>query len=142
MTTQVQHTRELAKRIHGAVAITGSERGAIRQNAYKRLAEKRLMCIVSNVINEGIDIPTLDVGINADGGQDSRRIFQRMRMMTPAPGKTRGTFVDFIHEEKHLSKHSKRRLEFYNAEPMFNVQIRDFRTRLIVRFRNLVALSG
>ena len=139
LTTQIQHTRDLAKRIPGAVSITGKERGKVRQDFYKRLATKDLMCIVSNCFNEGIDVPSLDVAINADGGIDSRRIFQRLRVMTPYPGKKRGIFIDFWHFEKYLKKHSKRRLKFYEGIPAFDVQIRDVRDKLKEQFKDKVA---
>lgn len=141
LTTQIQHTHNLAKRIPGAVAITGKERGKVRQDVYKRLATKDLMCVVSNCFNEGIDVPSLDVAINADGGVDSRRIFQRLRVMTPYPGKKRGIFIDFSHLEKHLRKHSNRRLQFYESVPAFDVQVRDVSKKLKEQFKDKVAFG-
>ncbi len=141
LTTQIQHTRDLAKRIPGAVSITGQERGLARQDVYKRLAVKDLMCVVSNCFNEGIDVPSLDVAINADGGIDSRRIFQRLRVMTPFPGKKRGVFVDFSHLEKYLKKHSKRRLLFYEGVMAFDVQVRDIQDKLKEQFKDKVAFG-
>ena len=141
LTTQIQHTRDLAKAIPGAVSITGAERGKERLDVFERLGAKKLKCVVSNCFNEGIDVPSLDVAINADGGVDSRRIFQRLRVMTPFPGKKRGIFIDFKHSEQHLSKHSLRRLKFYQGVPSFKVHLRDVRVKLKLRFRDQVAFG-
>lgn len=140
MTVQVQHARNLGKLIPGAVVITGRERGKYRHQVYRDLHRKKIKCVVSTVMSEGIDVPSLDAGINADGGQDSRRIFQRLRMMTPWDGKTRGIFVDFLHDEKHLSKHSRRRLEFYESEPSFRVTTKDVREKMFMKFSSMVPL--
>jgi len=141
LTVQIRHTRELAESIPGAVAITGKERGLYRQEVYRKLHEKRISCIVTNVMNEGIDVPSLDAAINADGGVDSRRVFQRLRVLTPYPGKKRGIYIDFLHEEKHLSRHAKRRRDFYRSEPGFKVIDRDLCAELRFHFAGRVAFA-
>lgn len=141
LTVQIAHAKRLAKLIPGAVVITGKERGIKRVEAYNRLNRKRIKCIVSTVFSEGIDVPTLDAGINADGGRDSRKIFQRLRMMTPAPGKKGGIYIDFLHQEKHLKAHSDRRHRFYKNEEAFKVIVRDLRTDLRMRFRTKVPVE-
>ena len=141
LVTQIAHAKRLTSLIPGAVMLTGKERGAYRHEVYKKLDQKRIKCIVSTVFSEGIDVPSLDAAINADGGKDSRRVFQRLRMQTPSPGKLRGIYIDFIHQEEHLRKHSKRRLEFYESEDCFNVIIRDYEDYYRMKFSGQVPLA-
>lgn len=141
LTVQKRHARDIAAQLPGAVVLTGEETGRYRHGVYQRLHRKELLCIVSTVFSEGIDVPSLNAGINADGGQDSRRIFQRLRMQTPCENKKRGIYIDFIHEEKHLEKHSKRRMAFYQSEPGFHVHVRDTRAIMRYQFRHLGYLA-
>jgi len=141
LVTQIQHAKRLGRLIPNSVVLTGQERGVYRYKVFRQLDKKRVMCIISTVFSEGIDVPSLDAGINADGGMDSRRIFQRMRMMTPSPGKTKGIFIDFYHLEKYLKKHSKIRLSYYQKEPSFQIIEKDLRASLMLRFRNQVPLE-
>ncbi len=140
LVTQIAHAKRLTSLIPGAVMLTGKERGTYRHEVYKKLDQKRIKCIVSTVFSEGIDVPSLDAAINADGGKDSRRVFQRLRMQTPSPGKQRGIYIDFIHQEEHLRKHSKRRLEFYQSEECFNVIVRDYEDYYRMKFSGQVPM--
>lgn len=140
MTVQIAHAKRLASLIPGAVVLTGQERGTYRHDVYKRLHKKSVQCIVSTVFSEGIDVPSLDAGINADGGKDSRRVFQRLRMQTPCVGKKIGYYIDFLHEEEYLKSHSNRRLKFYRSESGFEVIIRDYRDFYRQKFGKQVPL--
>jgi superfamily II DNA or RNA helicase len=137
LTVYKNHAKTLHEMIKGSVMLTGDERGLYRHQVYQQLNRKEVKVIISTVFSEGIDVPSLDVGINADGGKDSRRIFQRLRMQTPHPGKTRGIYVDFLHEEKYLRDHANRRLSFYEQERLFKVHIRDPRLELKLAYPNV-----
>lgn len=148
LTVQKQHAKDLAKQIdYEAVVLTGDERGSYRKDVYDKLSRKKIFCIVSTVFSEGIDVPSLNAGINADGGVDSRRAWQRLRMATPwvdpltGKKKTRGIYIDFLHEEKHLLGHSQMRLGYYKSEPSFKVKILDYRNDLRVKFEGEVAFA-
>ncbi len=83
-----------------------------------------LSVIVGTVFGEGVDIPECEVVINADGGRDKKATVQRMRCLTPCPGK-QGAFVeDFIDmTNNYLAGHALERLKVYREEPEFKVEI-------------------
>lgn len=146
MTVQKQHARDIARKIEAEVVVlTGDERGVYRKDVYDKLNRKELLCIVSTVFSEGIDVPTLNAGINADGGLDSRRMEQRLRMGTPAVDplsgepKRFGRMIDFLHREKHLKTHANRRLKYFQGDPSFRVDIRDHSDELKIMFMDEVA---
>jgi superfamily II DNA or RNA helicase len=76
---------------------------------YKNLAE--FDCIVaSNIFNEGIDLPELDVVILAAGGKSSIQLTQRVgRVLRLKKNGTKAIIVDFQDKPKHLAKHYKKR---------------------------------
>lgn len=76
---------------------------------YRNLAE--FDCIVaSNIFNEGIDLPELDVVILAAGGKSSIQLTQRVGRVLRLKAKgQKALIVDFIDRPKHLSTHYKKR---------------------------------
>lgn len=97
-----------------------------RKEVLKKLNEKEILVVISTLLDEGVDIPTLDSVIVAAGDQSAIKVLQRMRCMTPAPGKTHGHVVDFLDQAKYLKDHSKKRLRTLQREPAFdNIDIVD-----------------
>jgi superfamily II DNA or RNA helicase len=65
--------------------------------------------VASNIFNEGVDLPSLDVLILASGGKSSIQMTQKIgRVLRPQLGK-KAIIVDFNDLPKHLILHSKRR---------------------------------
>ena len=80
--------------------------------------------LLGNVLSEGIDLPCVNVVINAEGGKDDKVTVQRQRNLTIADGKTEAIFVDFLDETNpHLLKHSKARRKMYESESEFEVEV-------------------
>ena len=86
---------------------------------WKRLKERILPCLITTLGDEGIDIASLDAIIIAAGGKSAIKVFQRLRCMTPYPGKKNAIVVDFMDPYKYLSVHSKKREKLYKSEPSF-----------------------
>lgn len=79
--------------------------------------------IVGTVLSEGVDIPAIDVVINAEGGKDRKKTIQRLRNLRLSNGKEEAYFIDFIDQTHNIFlKHSKKRLNTYLKEK-FEVEI-------------------
>lgn len=80
--------------------------------------------LLGTVFKEGVDIPEIEIVINAEGGRDIKTTVQRMRNMTPCKNKTTSILVEFADlTNKYLAKHSKERIDFYRSNKEFNVKI-------------------
>ncbi|MFA5724423.1 MAG: DEAD/DEAH box helicase family protein [Candidatus Pacearchaeota archaeon] len=124
-TDTIYHANVLHKAIKNSVVLTGKDKTDRRIDVIQKIREKKIMCCISTLFEEGIDLLSLDFTINAAGGLSSISTLQRMRSITAAEGKTSCGIVDFYHDVKYISKHSKRRLEIYKSEPEFKLIERD-----------------
>lgn len=80
--------------------------------------------LVGTVLSEGVDIPEIDVVINAEGGADPKSTIQKMRNLTISTGKARAYVIDFIDlTNGYFAEHSKKRLEIYRNEPAFELSV-------------------
>lgn len=120
----INHTERLGKVLNCEI-LTGRDKTDRRLDILNRLKSKELLCLVSTLFEEGLDIPALDFTINAAGGLSNISTLQKMRSMTSYQGKTSCGVVDFYHQCKYLSNHSKIRKSLYEREPEFNLSIID-----------------
>ena len=120
----VKHSKDLAKRFN-CEYLTGSDPTEKRKEVIEALKNKEILCLVSTLFEEGLDLPSLDYTVNLAGGLSNISTFQRMRSITAHESKTSVGIIDFIHQCKYLKKHSKKRLNLYSSEPEFIVEIRD-----------------
>jgi superfamily II DNA or RNA helicase len=79
------------------------------------LKSRKLKCAIANIIwYEGINIPPIDIIINAEGGKASGKTLQKAgRGLRTAEGKTHLVIVDFLDPYKYLSHHCVLRLITY-----------------------------
>jgi superfamily II DNA or RNA helicase len=119
-TEQIAHTKKLAKML-GCGFLTGKETGVHREEVIQQLREKKILCLVSTLFEEGIDIPTLGYTINVAGGLSNISTFQRMRSITTNKETDKNTcgIIDFLHQCKYLHRHSLTRRRQYRSEPEF-----------------------
>ncbi len=110
-------------------SMTGSTPGPQRQKLIAKFIAGDLLVIVGTVFGEGVDIPECEAVINADGGRDKKATVQRMRCLTPSPGK-KGAYVDDFMDSTnpYLARHSLERLKVYREEPAFKVRMIPART--------------
>lgn len=105
------------------VTITGSDPTHLRDERVYDFTEGNVHVIIGTVFGEGVDIPILEVLINAEGGQDMKSTIQRMRNMTPAEGKETAELIDFWDDTNaYFRKHSRARAATYESEPAFVVK--------------------
>lgn len=86
-----------------------------RQEIKKALQEKDIQCVIASAVwKEGINIPSLDVIINAAGGRSELATLQGIgRGMRTTDSKSSVTIKDFVDPYKYLSHHTILRLRLY-----------------------------
>jgi len=75
--------------------------------------------IATEILGEGVDVPSLGMVILAGGGKSHIRLLQRVgRGMRPKEDEiNRVDIVDFIdHGSRYLEQHSKERMRIYDQE--------------------------
>ena len=120
----VKHSFVLGKYL-GAAVLTGKEKAEYRKRVLDKMRSKDILCLVSTVVEEGIDLASLDYTINLVGGKSDIGTMQRMRSMTASEGKTTCGIIDFFFDCKYMKDHSKLRKKCYQSEPEFKFFERD-----------------
>jgi len=104
--------------------INGKETSEVRQKALIDFEKGELpVLIATSILDEGVDIPNIDVMVLAGGGKSSIKTLQRIGRGLRKGGSSDTLIVidtaDFQHE--YLLKHSLQRLEDYKAEECFEI---------------------
>jgi superfamily II DNA or RNA helicase len=121
----IEHTKLLAE-VTGGVMLTGQERDmSVRTDVLQRLRSKEILCVVSTLFEEGLDVASLDYTINVAGGLSNIGTLQRMRSLTASEGKETCGIIDFYHQCEYLERHSKIRRDIYTSEEEFVFEMRD-----------------
>lgn len=117
-------TQEMDKLGLAYRAITGKVHGHARDKLIEGMVNGEYSILIGTVIGEGIDIPSVECVINAEGGKDVKSTVQRQRNLTMSAGKRMALFIDFFDEtNQYFEKHSTARLEAYQSEPSFRVEV-------------------
>lgn len=86
-------------------------------------AAHRIQILISTLFDEGVDIPAIDVAIDAGGGKSPVKTLQLVgRAMRKYPGKTKAYIYVFIQRYTHLYNHSLERLKILQTEPEFEIE--------------------
>ncbi len=87
------------------------------KDRYKKLEDYDVI-VASNIFNEGIDLPELDVIILAAGGKSSIQLTQRIgRGLRPKKDGRKAIIIDFEDSEpKYLKAHYKKRRELLSVD--------------------------
>ena len=110
LVNQVKHANNLKALMPDAEIIQGSDKSRERQIVWDKLRSKETKVVISTVAKEGVDVPSLDVCINAFGGTDNRQLIGRV--LRKSEGKEMATFVDFIDwGHIRLLQNSRKRLK-------------------------------
>jgi len=124
-TSRVGHARALgigiARRIgNPAVSVlTGSTSRAKRSEVLTLFRTGRVRVLCGTILGEGIDLPELDVVVNAEGSKDRTPVIQRLRNLTPDPKRPdkRATIYEMVdRHSKLLAGWTKARARIYAAE--------------------------
>lgn len=100
--------------------IHGGEETNIRQQALADFASGRLPCLIaSTIVDEGVDVPTIDALILAGSRKSRIRTMQRLGRGLRGKKLIVVEFANYCH--KHLIKHSVQRLNDYVEEDCFDI---------------------
>ena len=122
--SRLAHGPILQELIPSSVFIYGDMKAEARQQIFQSLRNKELRCVVATVGKEGMNVPSLDVVINAEGQSGIVPTKQKMRSLTACEGKKVGVIIDFMDRGKFLKAHSKSRLKYYSSMPGFIIKRR------------------
>lgn len=117
--TKVDHGNELvnvmAERDTPSIFVHGNIKSDMRTEIKEALNRKDIKCVVADVVwREGVDIPQLDVVINAGGGKDENRTIQTIgRGLRRTETKDTVTLVDFLDTPRYLAEHTVYRITTY-----------------------------
>jgi len=120
MVKEIQHGEnllELANNLN-CKFIRGETKSDTREKIKLAFNDKNIMTIIATAVwKEGIDIPTLDVVINAIGGKSEIQTLQMIgRGSRVTEDKTQFEIVDFLDSCKYLAEHSIERMKIYNKK--------------------------
>lgn len=124
---RIEHGASLSQRIkEGCFWVHGNTSGAKRKKIFAEMSEGTDKILVSNVVNEGVDIPGLTATIVADPKGSSILSTQRpARGATAHAGKSAATVVLFDHGVPYLSKHTRAAIAALRNEPAYTVVRRE-----------------
>lgn len=104
--------------------ISGKESTKVRDRALKNFAKTKIKILVAtSILDEGIDVPNIDVLILGGGGKAKTKLLQRVgRGLRTGEDKEGLLVVDFAnYTHKWHLKHSLERLRLYKAENCFKI---------------------
>lgn len=116
------HGEILNSLIPEAVYVHGDTDSGERKILYDRLQNKTLKCIIATVGKEGLNIPRLDIVINAEGLAGEVVTVQKMRSLTGCSDKEKGIVIDFMDHGKYLDDHSLDRCNKYESLDGFEIK--------------------
>ena len=95
-----------------------------RKQILEDFGNKKIKILISTVVNEGVNIPSMDVIIMAGGGKSNKQTVQRVgRALRKAEGKSEAVIIDFMDADGGmLQRHSKARLKTYRKESEFEIK--------------------
>lgn len=112
---QIRHGKTLEAMIPGSKFIHGQTKNDIRQQAMKDFESGKLHVMESTLLNEGSDIPTLDVIILASGGKSESAQIQKIgRALRTTDTKKTALIIDVIDQGKWLRDHAQMRIKVYS----------------------------
>lgn len=117
---EIKHGENIIKELPEAKFLQGQTPSKIRERAKQNLINKRQLAVITtNIWNEGVDIPTLDVVVLAFGGKANTRTIQAIgRGLRRTDKKKQVEIIDFLDPYKYLAEHVVARLNIYKREKL------------------------
>lgn len=111
---QIRHGKTLETMIKGSKFIHGKTKKDLRQQAMKDFENGTLKIMISTLLNEGSDIPTLDAIILAAGGKSESAQIQKVgRALRTTDTKKTALIIDIVDQGKWLRDHAQGRIKLY-----------------------------
>lgn len=110
---RIDHGKKLSNLI-GCPFLSGKDASKKRQDLLDKFKNGEINCIVSTLLGEGVDIPSMSGIILAHGQKTSVGTIQKIgRVLRPLPGKEDAVIVDFMDKGVHLARHWENRYWAY-----------------------------
>ena len=118
----IEHGKFLSKKIKNSVFVHGSTEKSKRQKILNDFSNGKFNVLIASVIaDEGLDIPTLSVLINAGGGKSPTRAKQRVGRVI-RKGSDYAIVYDFNDVGRWSSSHSRKRKKILKEERLFKIE--------------------
>jgi len=124
LVTRIEHGKLLEKSIKGSKFIHGKKDSKERTDALEDFRKGKIKVLIgSTILDEGIDVCSINTIILAGGGLSDLKTIQRIgRCLRPFKGKKEAYVIDFYDRgNKILRGHSRHRLALYRSEPAFKL---------------------
>jgi len=103
--------------------IYGQTPSPVRDRLLEKFSRGEIQVLIGTVLGEGVDIPELEMVINAEGLASKISTIQRLRNLTIHTGKSRVIVVDFSDQyNRHLKRHADGRIAVYRDHLGFDVR--------------------
>lgn len=108
----------------GCQVLIGATKELHRQRAIQHFKAGRKPVLISTVMGEGVDVPELEVVINAEGGKAHTSTMQRFRNLTLSEGKRQAILIELVDlHHARLKQWTLERLQVYRTEASFKIQV-------------------
>ena len=117
LTKSIPHGKILNKEIPGSAHIHGKARN--REQNMQDFRDNKIRCMVMTVSigAEGLDIPDLDIIINAGANKNDVKSIQVLgRVLRIFKNKDSALYIDFLDIGRHTRKHSEARIAAFKSE--------------------------
>jgi superfamily II DNA or RNA helicase len=103
--------------------LNGINKNELNEDKIKEdFSSHKIQILISTLFDEGVDIPAIDVAIDAGGGASAIKTLQLAgRTMRKYPGKTQAHVFIFVQRYTHLYNHSLERLKILQTEEEFEI---------------------
>jgi superfamily II DNA or RNA helicase len=110
-----------------AAFVQGKDEAELKSEMLILLNQKKVSVVIAtSIYTEGVDIPELDIIINAKCQKSSVETYQIVgRALRKTEGKNTVTIIDFNDLTKYLHSHSLARIRVLQSEPEYNVKVID-----------------
>src|SRR5271157_627382 len=113
---RIDHGELLQSRIPGSVFLSGRDGATKRQGVLRKFSKGEIPVLISTLLKEGVDIPTISVFIAAGARKSEIAVIQKAgRALRVAPGKTEAIIVDFRDSGRYLADHWAERYNTYKS---------------------------
>ena len=116
---KINHGLILQERLEGSVFIKGDVDKEDRERWIEQMKRGEISTMIgtSSIVGKGLNIPSLDIIINATGNLSNITTIQSLgRILRKFKGKDRPIYIDFMDNLKHLKNHSYERVEILKQQ--------------------------
>ncbi len=118
--SHVNHVNKLKELLPEAKVMTGEDGSDRRKKVLEKFRSKEINVVISTLLGEGVDIPSLNAVINAAGGRDIRQLVGRA--LRKHPGKTVAKIYDFVDNQHIITlRNSQARIAQLKQEEEFRI---------------------